>query len=109
VLYELRNRRGYNSNVGEQHTTAIKASNLINTELGLLKMPTLIIHGKSDPLVPFEHGKKIATLIPDAKTLWIEGMGHTLSRTYTPLMLEEIFKNIKDADKLIESGTDLKP
>ena len=53
TLYQLRNRKGFNPVVGDQHTAAIMASGSRYDELGSISMPTLIIHGKSDPLVIF--------------------------------------------------------
>lgn len=40
--------------------------------------PTLIIHGRSDTVVPFGHGEELSTLLPAelVKTLWVEGVGH---------------------------------
>ncbi|MFK7980689.1 MAG: alpha/beta fold hydrolase [Saprospiraceae bacterium] len=82
TLYELRKRKGRNANVGDQHTAAIGASGSRLEELGNIKMPTLIIHGKSDPLVRFEHCEKYAPLIPHAKKLFIDGMGHDMPTIY---------------------------
>jgi pimeloyl-ACP methyl ester carboxylesterase len=45
-------------------------------QLHLLSIPTLIIHGKSDPFIPIAHGKKCAEIIPNADTLWLDGMAH---------------------------------
>ena len=82
TLYEMRKRKGMNRNVGDQHTAAITASGSRLEELGNIKVPTLIIHGKSDPLVRFEHCKKYAPLIPHAKKLFIDGMGHDMPSIY---------------------------
>jgi len=82
TLYEMRKRKGMNSNVGDQHTAAISASGSRLEELGNIKVPTLIIHGKSDPLVRFEHCEKYAPLIPHAKKLFIDGMGHDMPTIY---------------------------
>lgn len=82
TLYELRKRKGRNPDVGDQHTAAIATSGSRLEELGTIKMPTLIIHGKSDPLVPFEHCQKYAPLIPHAKKLFIDGMGHDMPAFY---------------------------
>jgi pimeloyl-ACP methyl ester carboxylesterase len=41
-------------------------------------MPTLVVHGTSDPLVPVEAGKDTANAIPGAELILIEGMGHDL-------------------------------
>jgi len=46
--------------------------------LALLKVPTLVIHGTDDPLVPVEGGKDTAKAIPGAQLMLIEGMGHDL-------------------------------
>jgi pimeloyl-ACP methyl ester carboxylesterase len=46
--------------------------------LGSLTIPTLVIHGSDDPLVPLECGKNTAAAIPVAKLIIIDGMGHNL-------------------------------
>jgi len=46
--------------------------------LASVKVPTLVIHGTQDPLVPVEGGKDTAKAIPGAELMLIEGMGHDL-------------------------------
>jgi pimeloyl-ACP methyl ester carboxylesterase len=46
--------------------------------LGSLKVPTLVVHGTDDPLVPVEGGRDTAKSIPGAQLMLIEGMGHDL-------------------------------
>ena len=46
--------------------------------LGQLRMPTLIVHGDADPLVPYENGRNLAANIPDAKFLTYPNVGHLL-------------------------------
>ena len=41
-----------------------------------LNVPTLVIHGNADPLVPFENGKRISSRIPGAELVELEGVGH---------------------------------
>ncbi len=48
------------------------------TELGSVSVPTLVIHGADDPLVPVEGGKETAEAIPGAELIIIDGMGHDL-------------------------------
>ena len=51
------------------------------TRAGLLARittPTLVMHGKDDPLVPFACGEDTARRIPNAKLHGIEGMGHDM-------------------------------
>jgi pimeloyl-ACP methyl ester carboxylesterase len=43
-----------------------------------VNVPTLVIHGDADPLVPVEAGKDTAEAVPGAKLKIIEGMGHDL-------------------------------
>lgn len=42
------------------------------------KVPTLVIHGDADPLVPMEAGKDTAEAVPGARLKIVEGMGHDL-------------------------------
>lgn len=43
-----------------------------------VKVPTLVIHGADDPLVPVEGGKDTAAAIPGAQLKIIPGMGHDI-------------------------------
>jgi pimeloyl-ACP methyl ester carboxylesterase len=44
--------------------------------LSSLKIPTLVVHGSADQMVPVENGYMIARLIPDAQLEILEGAGH---------------------------------
>jgi pimeloyl-ACP methyl ester carboxylesterase len=46
--------------------------------LASVKIPTLVVHGTSDPLAPAEGGKDTAKAIPGAQLMLIDGMGHDL-------------------------------
>lgn len=46
------------------------------SRLAQLKIPTLVIHGESDRLIPPENGRQIARLIDGAKLLMIPGASH---------------------------------
>lgn len=48
--------------------------------LAYITVPTLVIHGKDDPLIPPACGQDTARSIPNAVYLTIEGMGHDLPR-----------------------------
>ncbi|MBI1286810.1 MAG: alpha/beta fold hydrolase [Flavobacteriales bacterium] len=85
--YDIEKRSGYNQQSGLQQTKAIEVSGSREEALKQLQTPTLVIHGKTDPLIPFAHGEKTAKLIPHAETLWIDGMGHTLPRMYADTMV----------------------
>jgi proline iminopeptidase len=49
-----------------------------------LRVPTLVIHGKDDPLVPIACGRETAHLVPNAVLQEIEGMGHDLPDDLNP-------------------------
>lgn len=46
--------------------------------LARITTPTLVIHGKADPLVPLACGEDTARRIPGARLVTIDGMGHDL-------------------------------
>jgi pimeloyl-ACP methyl ester carboxylesterase len=48
--------------------------------LGELDVPTLVIHGTEDPVMPHEHGVTLAREIPGARMLSLEHTGHELPR-----------------------------
>ncbi len=76
----------------KQHLAATSASSSRYDKLGKINVPALVIHGKSDPLIPFVHAAKYAPMIPNADTLWIEGMGHELHRKFLSEILDGILK-----------------
>ncbi|NOU88676.1 alpha/beta fold hydrolase [Paenibacillus sp. LMG 31460] len=41
-------------------------------------VPVLVIHGTEDPIIPYEHGVALASSIPGAILLTLEGAGHEL-------------------------------
>lgn len=60
-------------------------------ELKSLKIPTLVIHGDRDTVVPIEHGKDIANAIPGARFREFKGLGHG---TAFPSLWDEIVREI---------------
>ncbi len=55
---------------------AIMASGSRREALRSAKMPTLVLHGDADPLIPPAHGIATAETIPGAKLHLVKGMGH---------------------------------
>jgi pimeloyl-ACP methyl ester carboxylesterase len=55
-----------------------------------IKVPTLVMHGLSDPLVNASGGKAIAKAIPGAEFIGFQGMGHDLPRELWPRFADEI-------------------
>ena len=57
---------------------AILASGDRSAALGRVSCPTLVIHGKADPLVPYEGGVDTAYRIRDSRLVLLDGFGHDL-------------------------------
>jgi pimeloyl-ACP methyl ester carboxylesterase len=49
-------------------------------QLGTIQVPTLIIHGTEDPVLPFPHAEYLARVIPHAKLVALKAAGHELHR-----------------------------
>ena len=45
-----------------------------------LATPTLVIHGRDDPVLPFAHGRALARAIPGARLVALDATGHELPR-----------------------------
>ena len=100
--YNMEKRSGYNQQSGLQQTKAIEISGSRVEALKTLNTPTLVVHGKTDPLIPFEHGVKTAELISHAETLWIDGMGHTLPKMYSDTIVSRMVDLMNSATKPTE-------
>jgi len=71
----------------------IEVSHTRTYPLENITVPTLVVHGTNDPLLPFrEHGKRLASEIPGAQLLTIEGGGHGVIFTHR----EEVRQRITD-------------
>jgi pimeloyl-ACP methyl ester carboxylesterase len=69
---------------------AILASGGRRESLKSVTVPTLVIHGDADPLVPVEGGVDTADAIPGAELIVMEGMGHNLPIELWPQLIEAI-------------------
>lgn len=76
VLYDVRERRGINLRGILQHRAAVSLTRSRYKNLPNLTVPTLVMHGSTDQFLPIAHAEKLVELIPDAKHLWLEGVGH---------------------------------
>jgi pimeloyl-ACP methyl ester carboxylesterase len=61
-----------------RHLAAIRASGDRTPRLAQIKVPVLVIHGTSDPLVTVSGGYATAKAIPDSTLHIVEGMGHDI-------------------------------
>ena len=77
--------------------TAIAADSRRADELRAIKAPTLVVHGKDDPLVPFACGQDTARRIAGAQLVGIHGMGHDLPPGVVARLLEALVPHIQRA------------
>jgi pimeloyl-ACP methyl ester carboxylesterase len=94
VLYDLRKRRGINIKAVFQHFRAVAISGSRYDKLKSLKLPALIIHGTNDEIFPLEHGKKLAALIPNAKFIWLDGIGHMFPIPNMDTIVKKVIENM---------------
>ncbi|HEX8804223.1 MAG TPA: alpha/beta fold hydrolase [Acidimicrobiales bacterium] len=77
---------------------AILASGSRADGLRALDVPTLVIHGTEDRLVQPSGGERTAELVPDAKLLVVEGMGHDLPKPLWPRLVDAITAHAAEHD-----------
>jgi len=65
----------------------------LKPKLAAIRAPTLVIHGREDPLNHVEAGKDIATAIPGAELLILDGMGHSFPREAIPHIVNALVAN----------------
>ncbi len=80
--------RGYHPQGTARQLAAVLCSGSRAAGLAQLDMPTLVIHGSADTLIAPSGGERTAELVPDAKLVVIEGMGHDLARPLWPQIID---------------------
>jgi len=85
--------RGLNPAGSTRQLAAIIASGDRTPLLRTIAVPTVVIHGRKDRLVPTSGGRGTAKAIPGARLVIIDGMGHDLPRGAWPQMLDAIQEN----------------
>jgi pimeloyl-ACP methyl ester carboxylesterase len=93
-------QRSYYPDGHRRQMAAIMASGDRVAVLKKVVAPTLVIHGKADPLVPVAGGIDTARLIAGAKLELIDGMGHDLPQPLLPHFVELIGTHADGALKL---------
>ncbi len=85
--------RGLNPAGSLRQLAAIIASGDRTPLLRTITVPTVVIHGTKDKLVPVSGGRATAKAIPGARLVLIDGLGHDLPRDAWPTMLDAIEEN----------------
>jgi pimeloyl-ACP methyl ester carboxylesterase len=77
----------------QRQLAAMLASGDRAARLGELRVPTVVVHGTEDPLIPPRAGRATARAISGAELVEIEGMGHDLPREVWPRLGDAIARN----------------
>ncbi len=82
-------RMYYPEGYGRQLVAVLTAKTRVPA-LAHVKVPTLVVHGIDDPLVPVENGRRVAAAVPGARLIELEGMGHNVPPQYWPVVADAI-------------------
>ncbi|WP_421933116.1 alpha/beta fold hydrolase [Phenylobacterium sp.] len=85
--------RAFNPTGSTRQMAAIRAYGDRTERLKALKLPTIVLHGADDPLVPLAGGQATAAAIPGSELRVIAGMGHDLP----PALFDIVADAILDA------------
>ncbi len=88
-------QRAYDPAATGRQFLAVVASGDRRRLLRGIAVPTLVIHGSDDPLVPLEAGRDTARNVPGAELMVIDGMGHDLPDPLLPVLAEAIVKHCR--------------
>ena len=90
-------RRSFYPEGPTRHLSAIVADGDRRPMLRDIAVPTLVLHGEDDPLVPCEGGRDTAACIPGSKLKTIRGWGHDLPLELVDEVADAIAGHAKSA------------
>jgi pimeloyl-ACP methyl ester carboxylesterase len=83
-------RRAYYPVGVTRQMAAVMASGDRRNALRGIAVPTMVVHGTADPLVPIEGGRDTAAVIAGAELREIPGMGHDLPAALIPTIVDAV-------------------
>ena len=92
--------RCYSPDGANRQILAICATSNLTERVQTISIPTLVVHGAGDQLVPPEAGRQTAELIPNSKFKLIEGMGHDIPPALGSTLSTIILDHIRSAERL---------
>lgn len=94
-------QRGHPEGGGtERQFAAILASSSRVPLLRQISVPTLVIHGDADPLIPLAAGRHVYENTPGARLEVIEGMGHDFPDALSPTISALIARHVERAERV---------
>jgi pimeloyl-ACP methyl ester carboxylesterase len=64
-------------------------------DLRKAETPTLVLQGSEDPFYPLGFGRHLAGLLPDARLLELDGMGHSIPAAMHPVLADAILDHVR--------------
>jgi pimeloyl-ACP methyl ester carboxylesterase len=89
-------RRYYPAGAARQYLAVLASGDRVEL-LKTVKVPTLVLHGADDPLLPVDGGRDVASLVPGAKIETFPGWGHDIPKEMVPKLVESLSKFCKAA------------
>ncbi len=86
--------RGISDNGLNRQVCAVYAAPDRRLALSKISSKTLVIHGKEDPLISPEASEEIATAVPSAKYVLVDGMGHGILKPTWSKLIELITEHV---------------
>ncbi len=90
AMLEASVSRAYHPAASPRQMLAMLASGDRTRALRRLSVPTLVVHGTADVMMPVQGGRATARAGPGARYIEIEGMGHDLPRALWPSLFDAI-------------------
>ncbi|MDG2427536.1 MAG: alpha/beta hydrolase [Acidimicrobiales bacterium] len=90
--------RGVHPDGATRQVLAVLADGDRRDLLAAVELPTLVIHGTEDPLIPTQGGEETANSVSNAELVWIDGMGHDWPEEAWPQILNPICKLISQVE-----------
>ncbi len=82
-------RRWWPEGAARQYLSVLASGDRVEL-LKTIKVPTLVMHGEADPLLPVECGRDVARLVPGAEIETWPGWGHDFPKALIPKVIERI-------------------
>ncbi|MBA0050076.1 alpha/beta fold hydrolase [Streptomyces sp. AJS327] len=84
-----------NPTPGAHQGPAVDAAPPRTERLAAVRVPTLVIHGGQDVVLPPEHGRALAAAIPDARLVEIPELGHMFTPEFAPRLAELLVEHLE--------------
>ena len=87
----------YPAGYGRQLVACLVAPSRI-PGLNAVRVPTLVVHGVDDPLIPLENGRRTAAAVPGARFMVLKGMGHNVPEHHWATVAGAIAETARQAN-----------